>query len=368
MEQLTRVKTTLVAIVALIASMVPQTAKSQTALFNANVTSGCEPLTVNFANLSTNATSYYWTFGNGNSSTLANPTTVYTSPGTYTVTLVAINGTSRDTLVRSNYIFVPVSPVPDFSVNTQTGCETGNVFNFTNLTINGNTYTWDFGDGNVSNETHPHHLYTSPGQFPVTLTVTTAEGCIDTLSLTQVDLVDINPTPVAAFAVDRTEADICNSVINFTNQSQGAVTYYYHFDDGYNYSTQESPSQKFYTSGDHHVYMIATSDKGCTDTAFQKIYIEPFAFFIPNTFTPDGDEFNNVLEAKMWLTPFDWEFRIYNRWGEMVFESFDYRAVWDGTYKGELVPSGMYNYTLKYRPCSMEDHHLIQNGHVNVLK
>ncbi|MFM8917567.1 MAG: hypothetical protein ACKOGP_07475, partial [Bacteroidota bacterium] len=71
MEQLTRVKTTLVAIVALIASMVPQTAKSQTALFNANVTSGCEPLTVNFANLSTNATSYYWTFGNGNSSTLA---------------------------------------------------------------------------------------------------------------------------------------------------------------------------------------------------------------------------------------------------------------------------------------------------------
>ncbi|MFM2190923.1 MAG: hypothetical protein RL491_1309, partial [Bacteroidota bacterium] len=91
MEQLTRVKSTLVAIVALIASMVPQTAKSQTALFNANVTSGCEPLTVNFANLSTNATSYYWTFGNGNSSTLANPTTVYTSPGTYTVTLVAIN-------------------------------------------------------------------------------------------------------------------------------------------------------------------------------------------------------------------------------------------------------------------------------------
>jgi PKD repeat protein len=106
---------------------------AQTALFNASTTSGCEPLTVNFSNLSTNATSYYWMFGNGNTSTLANPTTVYTSPGTYTVTLVAINGANRDTLVRSAYIFVPPSPIPDFSVNTQVGCETGNSFAFTNL-------------------------------------------------------------------------------------------------------------------------------------------------------------------------------------------------------------------------------------------
>ena len=113
---------------------------AQTALFNASTTSGCEPLTVNFTNLSTNATSYYWMFGNGNTSTLANPTTVYTAPGTYTVTLVAINGTNRDTLVRTSYIFVPPSPIPDFSVNTQVGCETGNSFTFTNLTVNGNTY------------------------------------------------------------------------------------------------------------------------------------------------------------------------------------------------------------------------------------
>lgn len=291
----------------------------------------------------------------------------YSDPGSHTVTLTGQFDNCVETFTSE--VFVYSEPTINFGMLDGLQCAPF-LAQFTNYSTADSPmfFEWDFGDGNVSNETHPHHLYTSPGQFPVTLTVTTAEGCIDTLSLTQVDLVDINPTPVAAFAVDRTEADICNSVINFTNQSQGAVTYYYHFDDGYNYSTQESPSQKFYTSGDHHVYMIATSDKGCTDTAFQKIYIEPFAFFIPNTFTPDGDEFNNVLEAKMWLTPFDWEFRIYNRWGEMVFESFDYRASWDGTYKGELVPSGMYNYTLKYRPCSMEDHILIQNGHVNVLK
>lgn len=291
----------------------------------------------------------------------------YNNPGSHTVVLTGQFDNCVETFTSE--VFVYSEPTIDFGMLDGLQCAPF-LAQFTNYSTADSPmfFEWDFGDGTVSTETHPTHLYTVPGQFPVTLTVTTAEGCIDTLSLTQVDLVDINPTPVAAFIADRTEADICNSVINFTNQSQGAVAYYYHFDDGYNYSTEESPSQKFYTSGDHYMYMIATSDKGCTDTAFQKIYIEPFAFFIPNTFTPDGDEFNNALEAKMWLTPFDWEFRIYNRWGEMVFESFDYRAAWDGTYNGELVPSGMYNYTLKYRPCSMEDHILIQNGHVNVLR
>lgn len=263
MEQLTRVKTTLVAIVALIASMVPQTAKSQTALFNANVTSGCEPLTVNFANLSTNATSYYWTFGNGNSSTLANPTTVYTTPGTYTVTLVAINGASRDTLVRSNYIFVPVSPVPDFSVNTQSGCESGNVFNFTNLTVNGNTYTWDFGDGNFSSALNPSHTYASPGTYTVKLIATNSYGC--TRVKTRTAYITVNPDPTANYTVNNTSACDSNTVFQFSSAAMGAATHQWIFSNGFT-SSQINPAVTFGAYGTYGVTMIVTSAAGCSDT------------------------------------------------------------------------------------------------------
>lgn len=314
---------------------------------------------------------FHYTFSSGT----GNPTiqgtdalgVTFNTPGAHTVTLTGQFDNCVETY--TSQVFVYAEPTIGFSMQDGLQCAPF-LAQFTNYSTADSEmfFEWDFGDGSTSNEVHPDHLYTEPGQFPVTLSVITAEGCVDTLYLTQADLIDINPKPVADFSVDRTEADICNSVINFTNHSQGAVNYYYHFDDGYNYSFEESPSQKFYFSGDRYVYMIATSDKGCTDTAYQKIYIEPFSVFIPNSFTPDSDEFNQHFEAKMWLEPFEWELRIYNRWGTMIFESFDYKAIWDGTYTGEKVPSGMYNYTLKYRPCSMEDHIIFLTGHVNVLK
>ncbi|MFN5223506.1 MAG: PKD domain-containing protein [Bacteroidota bacterium] len=309
MEQLTRVKTTLVAIVALIASMVPQTAKSQTALFNANVTSGCEPLTVNFANLSTNATSYYWTFGNGNSSTLANPTTVYTSPGTYTVTLVAINGTSRDTLVRSNYIFVPVSPVPDFSVNTQTGCETGNVFNFTNLTINGNTYTWDFGDGNFSSALNPSHTYASPGTYTVKLIANNSYGC--TRVKTRAAYITVNPDPTANYTVNNTTSCDSNTVFQFSSAALGAASHQWIFSNG-STSSQINPAISFGAYGTYGVTLVVTSTAGCSDTISNnnQITIAPpvapaVSINNQNGCAPFAASFNSTTpDAASWL----WDF------------------------------------------------------------
>src|SRR5690606_4541701 len=100
----------------------------------------------------------------------------------------------------------------------------------------------------------------------------------------------------------------------------------------------------FYNSGDHYVYMIATSEEGCSDTAHLKIYIEPFIVFIPNSFTPNEDGMNDVFMSESYLEPKEWEFKIYNRWGEKIYETTDYQFKWDGKYKGELVPFGLYNY------------------------
>lgn len=314
---------------------------------------------------------FQYTFGSGTNNPVVSGTEAtgitFNTPGSHTVTLTGQFDNCIETF--SSQVFIYSEPTIGFTIRDGLQCAP-----FSAQFINYSTadsemfFEWDFGDGNTSTEIHPGHLYTEPGQFPVTLSVSTTEGCVDTLYLTQVDLININPKPVADFSVDRTEADICNSVIHFTNHSQGAVNYYYHFDDGYNYSEKESPSYKFYNSGDHNIYMIATSEKGCTDTAEQKIYIEPFSVFIPNSFTPDGDQFNPSFEAKVWLEPFEWEFRIYNRWGEEIFSAFDYQSSWDGTYNGQQIPSGLYNYTLRYRPCYMQDHTILLNGHVNLIR
>ena len=114
---------------------------SSSANFTANVTSGCIPLTVNFINNSGNATNYIWDFNNGATSTLLNPSAVYTQAGTYSVTLIAQNATSSDTIVLTNFITVLQAPTADFQY-TQSGtpCEDDNIYTFQNTSSNALSY------------------------------------------------------------------------------------------------------------------------------------------------------------------------------------------------------------------------------------
>ncbi len=315
---------------------------------------------------------FTYTFGSGTDSpTIPGPDAsgiTFNSPGIHTVTLTGQFDNCIETY--TSQVFIYSEPTIGFSMIDGLQCAPFFAQFSNHSTADSEMFfEWDFGDGGTSTEMNPGYVYNNPGQYPVTLSVKTAEGCIDTLFLTQTDLVDVNPTPVAAFSTDKTETDICHPVVHFSNLSQDASHYYYRFDDGPSFSHEENPSYYFLNSGDHYVYLIATSDKGCKDTsAFQRIYIEPFSVFIPNTFTPDGDEFNNHFEARMWLEPAEWELRIYNRWGEMVYETFDYQSKWDGTYNNRMVPPGMYTYTLRYKPCAIEHHSIKMTGHINVLK
>lgn len=292
---------------------------------------------------------------------------VYSNPGIYNVTLTGQFDECVETMTTQVQVFS--EPTIGFYLIDGLQCEP-----FLAKFVNTSTadtemqFSWDFGDGGSSTETNPAYWYLNEGSYPVTLSVITTEGCINTLQLTQADIINIQPKPDAKFIVDREHADICHSVIQFTNQSEGADSYYYYFDDGAHFSHDVDPSHKYNTSGDHFVYMIASTSKGCTDTAYQKIYIEPFSVFIPNTFTPDGDEFNNLLTPKMWLEPFEWDFRIYNRWGEMVFQSLDYEIGWDGTYKGVMAQEGTYTYTVRYKPCTVEHHTETLKGFIHLLK
>lgn len=230
-------------------------------------------------------------------------------------------------------------------------------------------YTWDFGDGNTSSEQNPVNVFTQTGPFPITLTIITDRGCIDTLTLTQQDLVHVRPIPEAGFSIDPDYTDICHSVVNFTDQSIGGYEYFYWFDDSTLHSFEQNPSHLYYSDGGHKPMQIVANEWGCRDTAYQELYIEPFTLYSPNSFTPDGDEFNNTFLPIVYLDVSEWKLQIYNKWGQLIFETNDVGVGWDGTgQNGQLVQSGSYVWKLTYVTCEPFNPRHVETGHINMLR
>ena len=245
--------------------------------FSANPTSGETPLSVAFTNLTTGDVSgYSWDFGDGNSSSATNPSHVYTSAGSYTVTLIATGPGGSDTAVCNNCITVtdpppppPPAPVAGFSLNPSSG-DTPLTVNFTNESsgdISG--YSWDFGDGNGSSATNPSHTYTSAGTYTITLTATGPGGSDIAVCTNCVTVTDPPPpppsAPIADFSVSQSSGE-APLTVSFTNLSSGDISgYSWDFGDG-NGSTATNPSHTYTGAGTYTVTLTATGPGG-SDTA-----------------------------------------------------------------------------------------------------
>ena len=162
--------------------------------------------------------------------------------------------------------------------------------------------------------------------------IETAAGCLDTLSSEmKSDLVNTHTTQLAGFYLDQYETDICKSLINFTDASIGGETYRYYFDDNTPFLTDPDPSYLYLSAGFHYPRQIVTSNFGCIDTAYSELYIDPFNLFAPNSFTPDGNKFINTFYPVVDLDIHEWNLQLYDRWGQLVFHTFDVERGWDGT-------------------------------------
>jgi gliding motility-associated-like protein len=117
------------------------------------------------------------------------------------------------------------------------------------------------------------------------------------------------------------------------------------------------------------VILIATTDFGCADTATQIIEVLPeVLIYAPNSFTPDGDEFNQSWNVYMdGVDIFSFDLTIYNRWGETIWESHDIEVGWDGTYNGNIVPTGVYTWIVHVKD-QINDGKYSFNGHINLLR
>jgi gliding motility-associated-like protein len=228
---------------------------------------------------------------------------------------------------------------------------------------------WVFGDGTTSTNCAGLNLnLTEVGCYGATLTMTN-DGC--SASLTIGDIICVRPLPIANFDYSPTTIYSDNPLVTFTNFSEGYVNSFWDFEDGY-ISGDDSPEHLFDPNfaTNYTVGLWVTNEYGCIDSTFRQIVIndEPL-FYVPNAFTPDSDDKNPVFKPIMTAgyDPYDYHLSIYNRWGEVVFESFDAFYGWDGSYGGNIVQSGVYVWTIEFGD-QLTDKNYQYRGHVTVLK
>ena len=184
---------------------------------------------VSFTNNSMFSTNYQWDFGDGNISSIANPTHMYNS-GVYSVTLIAKEGNCSDTIVYNDYIKIGDSLTPNFIVSTNSGCEDLDVV-FTDVTINNpDTWLWDFGDGTTSTIKNPSHTYLNAGVYDITLTTSLSGQCLTSLVFPA--KIDVFENPDVNFITDTTYACSAPFDVLFTNNTANASNCLWDFGDG----------------------------------------------------------------------------------------------------------------------------------------
>lgn len=316
-------------------------------------------------------TQYSWDFGShanpSNATSLNVNNVVYDTSGSYPVTLTASFLNCSESAESSVFIFSV--PTVGFTISDELKCEPYPA-QFINLSQYEAPllYSWTFGDGGTSTEENPLYIYYNAGTYSVELTVISTVGCVDTFVLLQQDLVTIHPKPVADFSVDKTETTICDSQVQFTDLSQGATHISYFFNEFNSGSTDPNPVHTYFSDGMHYPTQIVFNQFGCSDTTFRSIAIEPFVVYVPNTFTPDGNEYNNDFYPKMGLEPVEWDMKIFNRWGEEVYRSTDYLERWDGTFAGIPCKDDIYSYVITYTSCAPYANAEVITGHVTLLR
>lgn len=299
---------------------------------------------------STGNWSYSWDWGDSNTSSLENPlSNTYASWGTYSITLVVYTSNCADTLIRPVTILPPL-PITAFTILPYIGCEPERIC-FVNNSQYAVSSTWEFGDGNSSNATNPCYTYFSAGTFNVKLTTTGPGGQTDVAN----NMVIINPKPQASFSASPTVVQIPNTPAEFLNSSIDADTYFWDFGDA-NTSTEENPLHIYTQVAQYNVMLIAINQYGCVDTLIRPQYIRGELvsdIVIPNAFTPNSSGPNGgVYDPANYdndvFFPFtvngidDYHMTIFNRWGELVFETKNLRVGWDGYYKGKLCQPDVY--------------------------
>lgn len=324
--------------------------------FNFDKLAPCEALNYRFDNTSTVSggalpftdSSFVWDFGDGSLPVYAGTGSItrsFAQPGTYNVRLYLVDMrycNSPDSLVQQVF----VNPLVDARFETPpAGCAPYEAI-FTNTSLAGRTFEWNFGDGSpVSNDVNPTHIYNDPGTYTIRLTANDPGTCnlVDDTSIT----ITVSNRPTAEFSFTPV-VPVQNKPTIFNNLSTGGVRYKWLFGDGDSVikTTRDTVLHQYNATGTYNACLITYNEFECTDTVCHEVQADILPLLdVPNAFTPGRFGRNSVIRVEGFgIARMTW--RIYNRWGQVVFETNDRKTGWDGTSKGQPQPVDVYQYTL----------------------
>ncbi len=296
-------------------------------------------------------TEWDWDFGDGEVSDEVNPTHMYEDPGLFPVTLTVVDSIGCTETVTEMVNWFPVPPLIVIEPSTFIGCPPLEV-GFVNLSSPiDSTYelTWTFGDGGVDSMISPSHIYESPGLYDVNIEITSPIGCYTSREFR--NWIAIDSLPVADFSFSPEKADNFEPEVEFTDESVRAAAWEWTFDQ-YGSTILQNPSFVFPDTGLMEVQLVITHLYGCLDTIIQYVDVEPkVTYFLPNAFTPNEDGTNEFYRGGGFFRGMrDYNMKIMNRWGGIVFESRDPMEGWNGMEfnSGRISPNGVYLVYVQY--------------------
>lgn len=274
-------------------------------------------------------------------------------------TTYSVTGTSPDGCTSSAFLTINVSQPPVINYTTiqpHCGQSNGNIITNVNGGVPPFTYQWSNG------ATSPNLNNLSVGSYY--LTVTDAFGCSTSTTIPLAEA----PMPLANFIPTPQMTTLDQPVIYFENLSENAIYYYWDFGDGFS-ATDFSPSHQYIESGEYHIMLTVEDQYGCTDTTSRNVIIRDITtFYLPNAFTPNSNDFNeiyNFFGTNIEID--DFKMAIYDRWGKKIFYSTDINQGWDGTYNGKPVSQGSYAVTIEFiSSTNKQKYYIVEN--ITVIK
>ena len=321
----------------------------------------CEPETIDFtAAAVTNGSSNIGTLSYWND---AAATTALTQANAITLSgIYYIKATSPDGCTDTKAVTSRIFSTPEiqFDIKLYSGCAPQCV-NFNNASVLPNNsslismWRWDFGDGERGIEQNPTHCYTNPGQYNISLTALSNEGC--SFSVNVPNMVSVFANPTADFTAP--SSTITHPEIQFSNNSTEASEWSWNFGEpssSANSSTLKNPNHSYADTGYYCTILIVSNSFGCKDSIEKCIGIAPEThFYIPNSFSPNEDGVNDSFFGKgLYFSEF--EMRVFNRWGKQIFHSNDINTAWNGRVNntGDIVQEDVYVYIVKLKNADKE--------------
>jgi len=303
---------------------------------------------------------FTWDFGATASPAFANGVTVqtaYTEVGVFPVTVSAISNGCTDSFTDSVVVF----PRPVISFLNETTACVGEALAFSSLSTAWTplSLNWDLGDGTASTDSSFMHTYSDPGVYTVALTIATDSGCVAEETMVRLHEIVIHPKPTAAFTALPSEVSLMDPKVEVTDYADLAVEWSYTV-EGNDYDAP-SFAHEFQDGGQFTLTQTVTTEHGCTDSTTRVVIVSDHLIYVPNAFTPNGDNVNDtwvpsVRGARLY------ELVVFDRWGKEVFRTQDPKATWSG----DGLAEGVYNYTIRlaeYGTFRKE-----YTGHVSLLR